>query len=134
MLLGFVYKCFNYFSFSNTMSTHFQDNIKNILMLKILKWNHLLLYLKSRLWNCICFKKPIVKEKLINAVVCCWLKWKDVKKNVKKKLGEWELFRIVLFFIWVSRIIPALGYASVLFAACFYLSLVESSHWEVFTK
>ena len=37
VLLGFVYKCFNYFSFSNTMSTHFQDNIKNILMLKILK-------------------------------------------------------------------------------------------------
>ena len=37
VLLGLVYKCFNYFSFSNTMSTHFQDNITNILMLKILK-------------------------------------------------------------------------------------------------
>ena len=31
VLPGFVYKCFNYFSFSDTMSTHLQDNIKNIL-------------------------------------------------------------------------------------------------------
>ena len=36
VLLGFVYRCFNYFAFSNTMSTHFHDNIINILMLKIL--------------------------------------------------------------------------------------------------
>ena len=73
-------------------------------MLKILKWNHLLLYLKRRSWNCICFQKPEVEQKLINTVKCCLHKRKDVKKKVKKKIGESFLELIFLFFI-VSRII-----------------------------
>ena len=104
------------------MSNHFQDNIENTLMLIILKWNHLSLYLKRRLWDCICFEKPKFKQKLINTVVRSLHKKKDAKKNVKKKTGESFLELICfMFFIWVSRIMPVLGYAYVLFAVCFLL-------------
>ena len=33
------------------------------------------------------FLKSKVKQKLVNAVVCCLYKREDVKKNVKKKIG-----------------------------------------------
>ena len=82
------------------MSNHFQGNIKNILILKILKWNHLLLYLKRKLWNCI-FLKPKAKQKLINTVVCCLHKRKNIKKNVKKKLGEGFL-ELICFIFYMS--------------------------------
>ena len=83
------------------MSNHFQDNIENTLMLIILKWNHLSLYLKRRLWDCICFEKPKFKQKLINTVVRSLHKQKDAKKNVKKKTGE-SFLELICFIFYMS--------------------------------
>ena len=50
----------------------------------------------------------------------CLHKRQDVKKNVKKKIGEnW----FALYFVWVSRIILVLGYGLLLFVVCFLLML-----------
>ena len=38
-----------------TRSHHFHHNMKNILILKIWKWNHLFFCFKWRAWSCICF-------------------------------------------------------------------------------
>ena len=117
------------------MPNHFLDNIKNILMLKILKWNHLLLYLKRRLWNCICFKKPKVKQKRINTVVCCLHKRKDVKRNVKKRIGESFLELIYFIFYMSLKNNTSLRLSvGIVCSLLFYLCLVRSSHWEVFVQ
>ena len=97
VLLGFVYRCFNYFAFSNTMSTHFHDNIINILMLKIL--NETILFKREDYEIVFVFKNQKSSKSLsTQSVVCCLLKWKDVKKNLKKKLGESFLELICFIF------------------------------------
>ena len=117
------------------MPNHFLDNIKNILMLKILKRNHLLLYLKRRLWNCICFKKPKVKQKRINTVVCCLHKRKDVKRNVKKKIGESFLELICFIFYMSLKNNTSLRLCvGIVCSLLFYLCLVRSSHWTIPVK
>ena len=43
----------------------------SFLILKMLKWNHLLLLLNRKLWDRSCFEKPKIKQKLIDTVSCC---------------------------------------------------------------
>ena len=46
---------FSYFSHQKTMPNIFQNKSFKKLILKILKWNHLLLYLKISVRNCVCY-------------------------------------------------------------------------------
>ena len=43
---------------------------------------------KKQIMRLYLFLKTNNQVKAYSTVVCCCLKWKDVKKNVKKKLGE----------------------------------------------
>ena len=66
------------------MSNHFQNKIKKKKILKILKRNHLLLYLKRRVTNC--HEKS--KDKILSTVVRCLHK----EKTVKRKIGKVRVF------------------------------------------
>ena len=54
---------------------------------------------KKKVMKLYLFKKPKVKQKLINKVVCCLRKRNEVKKNVKKKIGESFLELICFIFM-----------------------------------
>ena len=69
------------------MSNHFQNKIKKKKkILKILKRNHLLLYLKRRVTNCVCHEKS--KDKILSTVVRCL----HNEKTVKRKIGKVRVF------------------------------------------
>ena len=56
---------------------------------------------KKQIMKLYLFSKTNSQVNLINAVVCCWLKWKDVKKNVKKKLGD-NFLELICFIFYIS--------------------------------
>ena len=110
-------------------------NIKNISILKILKWNQLLLYLQRTVWNCICFWKPKVKQKVINIVVCCLHKRKDKNKNVKKKIGENTSLMLSVFVFCSLFFIYALLEAAIEKCVCeiaFYQ--IKQNPWKIPAK
>ena len=85
------------------MSNHFQDNIENILILKISKWNNMLLYLKGRVWNALFLK---VKSQTTAYQHSCMLFASEErrKKNVKKKIGEKFLeLNCCIFFLCFKK-------------------------------
>ena len=133
-------------------SNYYLDNIKSILILRILKWNHLLLCLKRRALNCICFKSQRTSNRLSTQLYVV-----SIRGKIQRKMLRWKYMRafqneFVLTFIWVSRIIlfyyhsmsfknntkkiiPVLGYAlNYCLQSLFDLCFLRSSHWEVFVK
>ena len=56
---------------------------------------------KEKVMKLYLFKKPKVKQKLINKVVCCLRKRNEVKKNVKKKIGE-SFLELICFIFYMS--------------------------------
>ena len=89
------------------------------------------------------FKKKIlklyfflkVKQKLINTVACFLYKRKDVKKNVKKKIGE-RFSELICFIFYMSlKNNTSLRLCFCIFCSpFFYLCFVRSSHWEMFVQ
>ena len=86
LLLEFACKSFSYFSMLN----HCQGNIKNILILEILKNKTTFALFKK--------KSRKVNQKLINAGVRWLHNRKDVKKNIKKEQGKSFLELICFIF------------------------------------
>ena len=73
------------------MSNHFQDNIKKILVLKILKRNHLLLYLKRRVWNYRgWFGQPIIH----------FLKYQKTRRKIGQKITWPRVLHLILYRVF----------------------------------
>ena len=76
-----------------TMSNSLSDfKILKKSISKILKWNHLLLYLKRRVGRELCLLLKAKSQNLINTGVRCLHKKKDVKKTVKRKICKVRVF------------------------------------------
>ena len=104
-------------------------NMKNIKMtppVALFKKRSMKLYLFLK-------AKSQAKAYIINTVVCCFRKRKDVKKTVKKKIGKSFLeLTCFIFYLSFKLVLPRLGFYCLL--SVFYLWFVRSSHWEVFVK
>ena len=107
-------------------------NMKNIKMtppVALFKKRSMKLYLFLK-------AKSQAKAYIINTVVCCFRKRKDVKKTVKKKVSK--SFLELICFIFCLSFKNNIGLTNVTRFYCLlsvlYLCFVGSSHWKVFVK